>query len=255
MRERIDCALLAPGHADWAMALDGRYLGGRLQLHGVQTAGAPPERVLDDPALARGRYDAALAYADGATLSAWRRALAARAGTLPAVLLIYAVGLKAQAIHDLISLGATDFVQAPFCPEELRARLEHALDRLAPVSLAEPAPRYGAGGACAAPGMPVLPAEAALCASILSRSGGELEAYAVAVALQRATSRDSFRAAKSQVVARFEQAYIRAALGRHGGNITLAARTAQKHRRAFWALMRKHDIDPGPYRVDPGDAG
>lgn len=253
MRERIDCALLAPGHADWAMALDGRYLGGRLQLHGVPTTGAPPDRVLDDPALARGRYDAALAYADGASLSAWRRALAARAGTLPAVLLVYAVGLKAQAIHDLISLGATDFIQAPFCPEELRARLEHALDRLAPASLAEPAPRYGAGGAV--PGMPVLPAETELCTSILSRSGGELEAYAVAVALQRATSRNSFRAAKSQVVARFEQAYIRAALGRHGGNITLAARTAQKHRRAFWALMRKHDIDPGPYRVDPGDAG
>ena len=98
---------------------------------------------------------------------------------------------------------------------------------------------------------PVTASELAFCDTILDRSGGELEAYAVAVAMQRATSRESFRAAKCQVVARFERAYIRAALGRHSGNITLAARMAQKHRRAFWALMRKHDIDPAPYRRAP----
>ncbi|MFJ0644701.1 hypothetical protein WLU63_14265, partial [Bordetella bronchiseptica] len=57
-----------------------------------------------------------------------------------------------------------------------------------------------------------------------------------------------FRQAKAQVVGRFERAYLRGALARHGGNVAQAARAACKHRRAFWALMRKHGIDARPYR-------
>src|SRR5690606_11202835 len=57
-----------------------------------------------------------------------------------------------------------------------------------------------------------------------------------------------FRQAKAQVVGRFERAYPRGALARHGGNVAQAARAACKHRRAFWALMRKHGIDARPYR-------
>ena len=266
MRERLDCALLAPGREDWAGALRGAHLGGRLVLH---TPPRPPGAAADalaDPSMARGRYDAGLLYVDESSIRDWRTALAALAGRPPAVLLVYAVGLRAQAVRDLLSLGATDFVRPPFCPEELRARLDHALNRLAPARIAEHLPAYGAGlsvsvGApvaadprippAGALAPPVTASELAFCDTILDRSGGELEAYAVAVAMQRATSRESFRAAKCQVVARFERAYIRAALGRHAGNITLAARMAQKHRRAFWALMRKPDIDPAPYRRAP----
>ncbi|HET8703648.1 hypothetical protein [Castellaniella sp.] len=261
MRERLDCAVLAPGREDWAGALRGPHLGGRLMLHISQQTHGSAADALADPAMARGRYDAGLLYVDESSIRDWRTALAALAGRLPAVLLIYAVGLRAQAVRDLMALGAADFVRPPFCPEELRARLDHALNRLAPARISEHVPAYGAGlagsgpaGQCAHPvrsGMPEPPvteSEIHLCDTILDRSGSELEAYAVAVAMQRATSRESFRAAKCQVVARFERAYIRAALGRYAGNITLAARMAQKHRRAFWALMRKHDIDPAPYR-------
>ncbi|MNT65464.1 Bacterial regulatory protein, Fis family [compost metagenome] len=46
----------------------------------------------------------------------------------------------------------------------------------------------------------------------------------------------------------FEREYIRHALSRHGGNVAQAARACAKHRRAFWALMRKHGIDAAPYR-------
>jgi len=250
MRERLDCALLTLAPDDWVAALSGPHLGGRLHLHALRRDRTAADALLGDPALTRGRYDAGLLYADEASLPAWRTALAARAGRLPAVLLVYAVGLRAQAVHDLIGLGVSDFVRPPFCPEELRARVESALGRLARVGLAEPGPDYG--GAVRGGMLPAAdgPTEADLCDTILDRSGEELEAYAVALAMQRATSRESFREAKSQVVARFERAYIRAALGRHGGNVTLAARMAQKHRRAFWALMRKHDIDPAPYRTD-----
>jgi DNA-binding NtrC family response regulator len=222
--------------------------------------------LLGDAALLSGRYDAALLHVDESTLGAWRMALAASAHRLPTALLIYAVDLKAQAIRDLLALGAVDFMRPPFCAEELRARIERVLNRSASIQVAERPSDYGRasshgfarakGGAAGAPPTGLArDLEAELCSTILNRSGTELEAYAVALATQRATSRASFRAAKGEIVARFERAYIHAALGRHGGNITMAARMAQKHRRAFWALMRKHDIDPAPYRMDPAHAG
>lgn len=266
MRERLDCAILAPGGEDWAAALRGPHLGGRLVLHTPLRPYDAAADALADPAMARGRYDAGLLYVDESSIREWRTALAALAGRPPAALLVYAVGLRAPAVRDLMALGVADFVRPPFCPDELRARLDHALNRLAPACISEHVPAYGTGRPApgcgplpprpsalraGSPEPPVTESEIAFCDTILDRSGGELEAYAVAVAMQRATSRESFRAAKCQVVARFERAYIRAALGRHAGNITLAARMAQKHRRAFWALMRKHDIDPAPYRRAP----
>lgn len=49
----------------------------------------------------------------------------------------------------------------------------------------------------------------------------------------------SLREAKAQ----FERSYIENLLLLHHGNITRAAETARKDRRAFWELMRKHKID------------
>jgi DNA-binding NtrC family response regulator len=43
-------------------------------------------------------------------------------------------------------------------------------------------------------------------------------------------------------VAQFETSYIRAMLQAHNGNITKAARASLKNRRAFWELMRKHNL-------------
>ena len=54
--------------------------------------------------------------------------------------------------------------------------------------------------------------------------------------------------AKARVVEGFERDYIRLALSRHAGNVAQAARACCKHRRAFWALMRKHGIEAAPYR-------
>jgi DNA-binding NtrC family response regulator len=54
-------------------------------------------------------------------------------------------------------------------------------------------------------------------------------------------------------VSNFERTYITEALIKHCGNIAMAARASNKHRRAFWALMRKHDIAAEPYRLDDGE--
>jgi DNA-binding NtrC family response regulator len=58
-----------------------------------------------------------------------------------------------------------------------------------------------------------------------------------------AETQESFQGAKNRVVAEFEKRYIERALLMHHGNISRAARAAQKSRRAFWELIRKHHID------------
>jgi two-component system response regulator GlrR len=53
---------------------------------------------------------------------------------------------------------------------------------------------------------------------------------------------ESFRAAKSRMVDAFERCYIERLLAASGGNITQAAEMAKKNRRAFFELIRKHEI-------------
>ena len=58
-----------------------------------------------------------------------------------------------------------------------------------------------------------------------------------------------FQAAKSEVVGVFEQRYLRRALNKARGNITVAAEASGKNRRAFFELLRKHGIDAAAYRA------
>jgi DNA-binding NtrC family response regulator len=57
---------------------------------------------------------------------------------------------------------------------------------------------------------------------------------------------ESFRTSKARVVEQFEKDYLQQVLASCGGNITQAARAAKKNRRAFWELMRKHQIEASP---------
>jgi two-component system, NtrC family, response regulator GlrR len=52
----------------------------------------------------------------------------------------------------------------------------------------------------------------------------------------------SFRAMKSRAVQRFEHDFLATALHAHEGNISRAAFAVKKNRRAFWELLRKHDL-------------
>jgi DNA-binding NtrC family response regulator len=53
----------------------------------------------------------------------------------------------------------------------------------------------------------------------------------------------SFKDAKADVVNKFERTYIERLLLSYQGNISKAAQAAKKNRRAFWQLIRKHQID------------
>jgi DNA-binding NtrC family response regulator len=57
---------------------------------------------------------------------------------------------------------------------------------------------------------------------------------------------NSFREAKCQ----FERAYIEDLMLTHHGNITKAAQAAHKNRRAFWELIRKHQIDVSRFKTN-----
>jgi len=86
--------------------------------------------------------------------------------------------------------------------------------------------------------------------SLAQSPGMDLEVFAAATAARCALRDEPFKQAKGRVVQGFEKAYLSAVLGRYGGNITQAARAANKHRRAFWELVRKHHIDISQYRTD-----
>jgi len=53
----------------------------------------------------------------------------------------------------------------------------------------------------------------------------------------------SFREMKENVIAQFETDYVQSLLVAYKGNISKAARAAQKERRTFWELIRKYRID------------
>lgn len=261
MRERLDCAVISTQCTDQYISRHiGVQLAGRLTLHPVRRNLALDDagslRALASSAMSLQRFDACVVPVSGHNLAWMRTALSAARGVVQTPVIALAHQLRAAALDDLYSLGLADFIRAPLCMEELRARVERLLERRR-YSAVDPEPAHACATPAADPGAfggsgACLLSAHVLCDTIQDRSGLELEAFAVASASRSATSRISFRAAKSQVVARFEQAYIKAALGRHAGNIAMAARSAQKHRRAFWALMRKHDIDAAAFRLGDG---
>ena len=54
---------------------------------------------------------------------------------------------------------------------------------------------------------------------------------------------ESFRQARAGAIAAFERLYVEELLHKHHGNVTRAARDAQKDRRAFGRLVKKYQID------------
>jgi two-component system response regulator GlrR len=57
---------------------------------------------------------------------------------------------------------------------------------------------------------------------------------------------ESFKSAKARVVETFERNYLQELLSACGGNISQAARAARKNRRAFFALLKKHNLTTAP---------
>lgn len=69
----------------------------------------------------------------------------------------------------------------------------------------------------------------------------------------RSFQRKSFQDAKKDMVDVFEKTYLKEVLAICEGNITRAADEAGKNRRAFFELLRKHDIDAKSFRLNRND--
>jgi DNA-binding NtrC family response regulator len=57
----------------------------------------------------------------------------------------------------------------------------------------------------------------------------------------------NFGQAKARAIEEFERSYLSRALAESGGNVSAAARTAGKERRAFGRLLKKYGIDRGVF--------
>jgi DNA-binding NtrC family response regulator len=88
----------------------------------------------------------------------------------------------------------------------------------------------------------VVEAAVALC------DGPVIRASDIPLAPEQPQGPASFREAKAQIITEFERDYIVRLLSACAGNVSEAARAAGKNRRAFWELMRKHEIDIGELR-------
>ncbi|WP_139826415.1 hypothetical protein [Derxia lacustris] len=115
------------------------------------------------------------------------------------------------ALRALFSAGIGDFVLAPFDGEQLRARLDAAIAR---------------------------------AGSRSDQPGGEWPLMVATGTL----GDESFRQLKGRIVASFERGYIEGMLRRSAGNISQSARLARKNRRAFFELIKKHEIDVAGFR-------
>lgn len=247
-------------------------------------AGAPvAAQFLARMAMSLRRFDACLLPVSAATLAWTRTALSCAGDGLHTPLVGVARGLKAAAVQDLLALGMRDFVRDPVCPEELRVRLDRVAGgkRVAGMGAPLAAPDKAGGRSAGLHGLlaephdawpgPPTPAQSLCepgwhypatrpdrgeCRPRLPQDAIDHALLSIQAA-PRIHPDEPFRVAKSRVVDSFERDYLRTALSRHSGNVARAARASAKHRRAFWALMRKHDIDAAPYRPrrDAAEAG
>ena len=80
--------------------------------------------------------------------------------------------------------------------------------------------------------------------AIVMSTGPLLDVKDLALPSSQTTAcNESLQAAKAKEIGRFEKRYILGLLAAAGGNITHAAKLAQKNRRAFFQLIHKYQID------------
>jgi CheY-like chemotaxis protein len=81
-----------------------------------------------------------------------------------------------------------------------------------------------------------------------SEAGDCLISKTISDASGKTYTQGHLKAVKAKLVEEFERSYIIEALEKNKGNIAMAARYSGKHRRAFWALMHKYEIDADDFK-------
>lgn len=254
MSQDIECALLLPAQCvAWVQAWSNAQARAVKRSRFVPLvfgespfAPTPSPTALEAMRADLFRFQVCVLPVDSGNLAWTRTALASLAGPLPVPLICLCHQLRAEAIGDLLMLGADDFILLDGGTEELRARFFWRIKAFQRASRHRYVQGPTTASVLAEPGH-------AYTHEIANRevtqpSPGVARAAASDTNAAASLDDESFSRAKKVVVDRFECAYLRDALMRHAGNVAGAARASAKHRRAFWALMRKHGISADTYR-------
>lgn len=241
--EGLECGVIAPPmHRAWAellIQMCGAGIGVELHLVPVPTTDHPTGLIAAHSTLLS-RYDVCLVLVTPESLAWTRTELAAFEGDFPVPMVALTRRLRAAGTADLFDLGMADFVCDPVDPEELKTRVVRARSaRRSSRGKTLSATETGFTGG--------QPQQRPLVDPRLLQEPAPLM-YSGAVP---SVDSEPFKLAKARVVEAFERKYIEILLTRYRGNISQAARAASKNRRAFWQLMRKHEIDASFYRPDP----
>lgn len=235
MKPINECVLLLDQDSAWAQTFAGNYK--QLRVHALSfeslLQGATAEQGLRHLATNLLYYDLAIVVVSPNNVAWVRSQLYYARRYLRTPVLALVKDLQPIAIQDVLDVGAVDFIMDYRFNTEFLIRVKILQQRLHKL-LNRPEQA---------------PPEESLPLHTETHEPSSLEAYTAALATRYAMHSQPFQQAKKTVVQRFEKAYIRAILVRNQGNITRAARSAQKHRRSFWELMRKHNIDAEIYRV------
>lgn len=211
------------------------------------------------------RYDALVLPVSLQTLGWTRQTLASapRGPSLPIIGVLH--DLRSGAILDLLALGLTDFITSHPCPQAFRARVIHAISRAPkPIALREPQPPIGRTRPPASRLMLEEPLEPTAkfgpltLPPLRSMNDGDRKKSSCAGCTVQVSAfgwpDQGFGTTKERLITQFERQYLKAALLRANGNITVAASKSRKNRRAFWELLRKHGMVSGLASKSAGDA-
>lgn len=233
------------------------YANGRISLHNMSSIRLDMDNInaLSNLSLFFKRYDACLLPIDKSNLAWARQALHHARSTLKTPVFGLIDSLTVPATNDLIRSGMADFLYNPLCIDELRIRISRQKQLHIRAGLMEDnsALQYAIVGegennlnhhnVCELN-------KSYTIDDVPLVSEAEIQALAYASAMRSAKDNHAFGVAKSKLIGYFERAFIMATLSKTAGNISLAAKGAHKHRRAYWALMRKYDIDAKSFKAN-----
>ncbi|WP_159990716.1 hypothetical protein [Pelistega ratti] len=266
MREKIECGVLTlPMFDSW---LD-RFLGeaqkesDRLKFFKIDIfnfvigdtfdiggQSFPNPTVINDLAVLFERYDCLIVPVEQESL-VWTRIMLSQLQPIPQVpIVVLAHHIQPVAFLDLVGLGVSDFLLENDNMALIHVRLRNQVYRYTQQRVYA-SHNIELSGVHDNPQKRQISREKSIKAlSRYAMTKKRKSLLAMLTVEQAVQYQDSFREAKMKVVEDFEKRYITYSLVQARGNICAAAQLASKNRRAFWELMRKHNIKAEDFKSE-----
>lgn len=206
----------------------------------------PHPQVLQELSLVFERYDCILMPITSKTLVWTRIAFSQLQGILRFPIVALAHDIQPIAFVDMAGKGFGDYIFEEDSCSMIRVRLLNVLERHRLL-------KENRGWAQSHPASPdvskkILSFMANLMKEEKAKAAKRRRAAAKPSPEESVLYTKTFQEAKSSVISEFERKYVVEALRASHGNIAAAAQKSNKHRRAFWELVRKYGIDPDEFK-------